>query len=116
MRRGIAASYFLVARSEYLAAINFTLRHRVMFESLRQTFTVCSIFYFPERPAVWYGISETMLSGEGKEQRAVVAREMNKTAKDERDSAMGRVSSPPKESHLGSRDSRLYVDEDIISL
>ena len=61
------------------------------------------------------GILETFLPDDEKAQRAVISSELNKTIKDERDAVLDHVSRLPKESHLGSRESRLYVDEDRIS-
>ena len=62
------------------------------------------------------GILETFLSGDEKAHRAVKAIELNKTIKGERDAVLGRASCLPQDSHLGSRESRLYVDEDSIFL
>ena len=62
------------------------------------------------------GILEIVLSEDEKDQWAAIARELNKTIKDERDAVLGHVSSLPHEGHLGSRESRLYIDEDSIFL
>ena len=61
-------------------------------------------------------VLETFLSEDEKAQWEVISIESNKTIKDERDAVLGHVSCLPQGSHLGSRESRLYVAEDSIFL
>ena len=67
---------------------------------------------------IWLGggIIGNFLSENEKAQWAVIASELNKTIKDERDAVLDHVSTPPQEGHLWSRESRLYVDEDSVFL
>ena len=51
-----------------------------------------------------------LLSEAEKGKWAAIAVELNKIIKDERDAVLDHVSALPKESHLVSSDSRLYVD------
>ena len=70
-----------------------------------------STAHCPEILTVRDGVLGATLREAEKEQRALISAALNKTIKDDRDALIDHVPTLPRDCHLGSSDSRLYVDE-----